>query len=77
VPSYFFRRTKRGGTGKGKGKEEKTKRMPIARCIQRRIIWITGLGDAVFGYMSLQERHATHDDTPGIKEVLQQYLHGE
>jgi hypothetical protein len=51
--------------------------MPIARWIQRRIMWIAVLGDAVFEDMSFQERHATHDDTPDIDEVLQQYLHGE
>jgi hypothetical protein len=51
--------------------------MPIARWIQSRIMWITGLGDAVFEDMSLQDRHAAHDDTADIDEVLQQYLYGE
>jgi hypothetical protein len=51
--------------------------MPIARWIQRIIMWITYLGDAVFEDMSLQDRHATHHDTADTDEVLQQYMHGE
>jgi hypothetical protein len=40
-------------------------------------MWITGLGDAQFEDMRHQDRHATHDDTADIDEVLKQYLRGE
>jgi hypothetical protein len=72
LTSYLFRRTKRGGTGKGS--EEKTKLMPIARWIQRRIMWITGLGDAVFADVI---EDTGIDDTNDAGHLLNEYFHGE
>ena len=46
IKSYFFRRTNRGGLSKNGTK--KSKLLPIARWLQRRIMWFSGHGDALF-----------------------------
>lgn len=46
IKSYFFRRTNRGGLSKNGTK--KSKLLGIARWLQRRIMWYSGHGDALF-----------------------------
>jgi ferredoxin-thioredoxin reductase catalytic subunit len=46
IKSYFFRRTNRGGLSKNA--KTKSKLLGIARWLQRRIMWYSGKGDALF-----------------------------
>ena len=46
IKAYFFRRTNRGGLSKNS--TQKSKLLGIARWLQRRIMWFSGKGDAVF-----------------------------
>jgi hypothetical protein len=46
IKSYFFRRTNRGGLSKNSTK--KSKLLGIARWLQRRIMWYSGIGDLLF-----------------------------
>ena len=46
IKSYFFRRTNRGGLSKNSTK--KSKLLGIARWLQRRIMWYSSQGDALF-----------------------------
>jgi hypothetical protein len=72
VTSYFFKRTKRSSTGKES--EDKTKLMPIAHWIQWIVMWITGLGDAVFVDVA---EDTGPDNTDDAGHLLDEYLHGE
>jgi hypothetical protein len=46
IKSYFFRRSNRGGLAKNSSK--KSKLLGIARWLQRRTMWYSGHGDALF-----------------------------
>ena len=46
IKAYFFRRTNRGGLAKNAAK--KSKLLGIARWLQRRMMWYSGHGDALF-----------------------------
>jgi hypothetical protein len=46
IKSYFFHRTNRGGLSKNATK--KSKLFGIARWLQRRVMWYSGHGDALF-----------------------------
>jgi hypothetical protein len=48
--------------------------MPITRWIQRRIMWITGIGDAVFADVT---EDTGLDDTDNDGHLFDEYLHGE
>jgi hypothetical protein len=41
IKVFFFRRTQRGGKGRGEGK--KSKLLPIARWLSRRAMWALGV----------------------------------
>jgi hypothetical protein len=45
VTTYYFRRTNHGG--KRHGHAAKSKLIPLARWLQRRLMWMTGVGDDV------------------------------
>jgi hypothetical protein len=62
VKAYFFRRTNRGGLSRNA--EKKSKLLGIGRWLQRRIMWFSGHGDALFvddGDV-LDENNETDDD---------------
>jgi hypothetical protein len=46
LKAYFFRRTNRGGLAKNSAR--KSKLLGIARWLQRRMMWYSGNGDALF-----------------------------
>jgi hypothetical protein len=53
IKSYFFRRSNRGGLTSKNSK--KTKLLAIARWLQRRIMWYSGNGDALFFVLHEQD----------------------
>lgn len=58
IKSYFFRRTNRGGLSKNA--KHKSKLLGIARWLQRRLMWYSGSGDALF---SSDEENDDEDDS--------------
>ncbi|KAI2505580.1 hypothetical protein MHU86_8822 [Fragilaria crotonensis] len=86
IKSYFFRRTNRGGLTKNMAK--KTKLLGIARWLQRRMMWYSGHGDALFireetapnhqeedSDSSYQQEHATSDGENSDDDLLQDKTH--
>ena len=63
IKAYFFRRTNRGGFA-GNAKK-KTKLLEIARWLQRRIMWYSGHGDALFNDASQNREEKDDDDDDG------------
>jgi hypothetical protein len=59
VKSYFFRRTNRGGLAKNSTR--KSKLLGIARWLQRRMMWYSGHGDALFKPEDCEDDD-NHDD---------------
>jgi hypothetical protein len=61
LKSYFFRRTNRGGLARNSTR--KSKLLGIARWLQRRMMWYSGHGDALFKqYCDDDDNHDNHDD---------------
>ena len=60
LKSYFFRRTNRGGLAKNSTR--KSKLLGIARWLQRRMMWYSGHGDALFKqYCDVDDNHDDMD----------------
>jgi hypothetical protein len=55
IKAYFFRRTNRGGLTRNA--EKKSKLIGIGRWLQRRIMWFSGHGDALF----INDDNLVHD----------------
>ena len=60
IKAFFFRRTNRGGGDKN----EKSKLVPIAKLLQRRLMWLCDLtGDMFTDYASLSADDIPIDDS--------------
>ena len=60
LKAYFFRRTNRGGLAKNSAR--KSKLLGIARWLQRRMMWYSGHGDALFHTTTCDEDEEDLDD---------------
>lgn len=60
IKAYFFRRTNRGGLAKNAAK--KSKLLGIARWLQRRMMWYSGHGDALFVDNQDDSSDSSYDD---------------
>jgi hypothetical protein len=61
IKAFFFRRTNRGGGNKG----ERSKLLPIARLLQRRLMWLCHQTDDLFKNYSSLADDGTEDDNSG------------
>ena len=67
IKAFFFRRTNRGGGNQN----EKSKLVPIAKLLQRRLMWLCDLtGDMFTDYASLTDDDVPSDTTATTTELI-------
>ena len=69
LKAYFFRRTNRGGLAKNSAR--KSKLLGIARWLQRRMMWYSGNGDALFNTNYDEDAENVGEDGGSISDILE------